>query len=193
MVGHPHDLRDDVTREDRGAAFLDGLLTHEIEQLATRDGVEAGRGFVEHEQVGPAREGQAQRELDLGAAGERLGALVDRDAEALEERAEPGVVPRRVQPTHEPPEAAGVHVRVQVLFLTDVADAALLQDPRPRHRLAEQLELAGVQCVQTQQRPQRGRLAGAVASEEAVDRPCWHRQIEAVEDDVGAIPFGGAA
>ena len=54
-------------------------------------------------------------------------------------------------------------------------------------RLAEQLDRARVRVEQPGEEPHRRRLAGAVGTQEAVDDPGRHGQVEAVEREARAI------
>jgi hypothetical protein len=52
-----------------------------LQELSPREGVEAGYGFVEDEQLGSFRDGQRQRELGALSAGEPPGLLIWVEAE----------------------------------------------------------------------------------------------------------------
>ena len=72
------------------------------------------------------------------------------------------------------------------------ADPAQLAAPRP-HVLAEQPRLAAVGVDETDEHPQRRRLAGAVRTEQAADLTGADGEVEVVDREHGAVPLGEVA
>jgi hypothetical protein len=77
----------------------------------------------------------------------------------------------------------------QVDVARHVRQAAVELDGVAPGIAAQQGELAGVGAEQAEQDPDRGRLAGAVRSEEAVDRARRDVEVQAVEGSGGAEPL----
>jgi len=76
---------------------LGGELHQGLEELAPCERVEARYGLVEHEQLGPFRDRERQRELCALPAGERGGPLCAIETQPSDPRLSERLVPARVE------------------------------------------------------------------------------------------------
>ena len=60
VIGDLLDFVEQVRREEHRAAFIGDGADDGAEDVAADDGIEAGRGFIEHQQFGPVRQRDEQ-------------------------------------------------------------------------------------------------------------------------------------
>ena len=198
--GHLLDLGEQVAgQEDRGARAVEP--EQQLADVADALRVQPVGRLVEHEQRGAPHQRRGQSEPLPHA--QRVGL---RRAPVAPGRAPPARAPRRCGARRRlAPEAAGAgrveerevgragQVRVGARSLDERADARQHRRGRPRHRLAEQLDLAGGGQHQPEQHPHRRGLARAVGAEEAVDVALAHVEVDAVDGAHLAVGLGQPA
>ena len=108
---------------------------------------------------------------------ETLEPLID-FAAAVAESFEPGVIGQKI---------ADLHPLVQPAFLGQVAHAIV---GHPASLASQHADPAAFGIEDPQDHPERGGLARSVGSDEAVNSPFGHRQIEAIDGHVIAESFG---
>ena len=143
-------------------------------EFAPRLRVDTGRRLVEKQEIGLGKNAGAEREALLPAAGQRAGEL---ELAALEPqpldrllRSADGIV-ETIDPRHEFQVLLDREILVQAEPLRHVADAALDLVPLREDVVAEARSPSAVRREQSADHAQRGGLAGAVGTEEAVDLP----------------------
>src|ERR1043166_8465346 len=177
-----HEMR----RQDEGLA-LHRQPAHPLPDQVARLRVEAGGGLVQEKHLRVIHQGAREGEPALHAAGERvdLRALPPGEARELEQRpgARPDLARRQAEVAAVHEEVLGHReVGVQVVGLRHHPDAQPRLARPPRHRLAEQLDVAGIRRDQAKAQPQRGRLAGAVGPEQTEALPGRHGEVHAAHD-----------
>ena len=158
------------------AQLDDALAEHRVHQR-----VEARGRLVEQQQLDVGGERGDQRDLlpvALGVGARLLGRV---ELEALQELGAALLVEAAAQPAEQVDHLAAGEVRPQRHLAGHVGQAAV----QPLHVApgiaAEQPRHAGVGAQQAEQDADRGRLAGAVRAEQAVDLAGPHLEVEAVE------------
>jgi hypothetical protein len=174
VVAEALDHLHDVAGEDHGAAAGDEAL-QDVADQGGRHGVDGLERLVEHEQARRVQQGAGQAHLLLhaGRVVDHQGAVADAQLENLEQLAGPLV------------DGGGVHPAEQAVIGEQLGTRepveqahAVRQDADPglgRRRVgpdvvAQQERLAGVGAQQADGHGQGGRLAGAVGTEQAVER-----------------------
>ena len=176
------DLLHEVRREDHRRAAL-ALLEDEVLQEARVDGVEAGEGLVEDDEVGLVDDRRRELHLLLHALRQvaGVGLRVGGEADAFEPRVR---APRRlglVEPANggEERQLLGhLHLGVEAALLRQVPDPV---PHRQRVARAEQLDVSAVGDVQAQAGPDGRGLAGAVGPEQPEDRAGRHAEVQAAD------------
>ncbi len=162
-------------REDDGA------------QVLAADGVEAGEGLVEDEQVGVVDQGLGQTEALDHPLGElaQLQVLVTAQADAVDQGGDRVLYPGGGEVEEgggEVEELAGGEVVVKIGVLGEKTDAA----PRRLRKggLAVDQDLPGVRGQQSHDAFDGGGLAGAVRAQETIDLALFHVEVNAFQDIV---------
>ena len=173
-------------QEDRHAAGDE--VPHGLPHHAAAARIEAGRGLIEEDDPRVADQGHREVETPLHAPGVGRDGLLGRldQVEALEQLIDSSTALGLA-------EVPQVGHQLEVLLageeLVDRGELAGDADDRAdRVRLAGDvvagdLDLAAIGGDQGREDPDRGRLAGAVRSEEREDRAFGDLEIDAVEDD----------
>ena len=185
---------EDVRREEhRGAA---GERRDHVEHLAPADGVEGARRLVEHEQARRVDERLSDPEPLPHAARVAADARVDALQAGEVEQGVDALAQHAAGQAEEPPgqleELARRHPGVEAGHVGQEADqgAHLV---RGRHDVAaEHPRRPRGRSRQAGEDAQRGRLAGAVGAQEAVDRTLWDGEVDAVEGARRAVDLGEA-
>src|SRR6266540_4312720 len=174
------DLGQDVAGEQHCPAL--GLdLPDAVLEDGLHQGVEAGRGLVEEQELGVGGERRHQADLlavPLGVGARLLGRI---ELEAQEKLVPPPPVEVAAEPAEEIDDLSPAEVRPQAHLAGYVRETAV-----QRHRVAPWVtaEKRDAPCVGAKEAKQdsdgRG-LARAVGSEEAVDLACFNLQIEPVQ------------
>jgi hypothetical protein len=155
-----------VRREEDRDLVLRYGLEERLQEVAPGERVERRDRLVEHEQLRPLREREAERHLRLLAAGERAGLAVERQAEPREPLAREPVVPARVELRAHAQQVADREAAVQRMVLRDEADAREQVGVVALRRAAEHLDAARRRLGQTDREVEERRLAGAVRPDE---------------------------
>ena len=157
--------------------------------------VEAVGRFVEHQQPGLGEQGGGEPEALTHAEGEAADPVVG-------DVGEPDLVEHVVDPRCPRVATAQSGQRGEVLpggergveaGAVDEAGDTVGSGERPPDRRTQDLEAAAVGDGQAQQEAEQRRLAGAVRSDQPVDLPLRHIQIDAVECDDVAERLGDSA
>ncbi len=163
------------------------VLGHDVGEELHRDGVEAGEGLVEDEQLGPVH--HRGRELDaLRHSSRKAGDLVAlaigeiEFAKELAGAAQAVFVRQTVKSRDPYEEIADPHVAVEPTFLRHVSPAAVIGI---RHRAPAPGEHARVGLQHTEDDPHERRLAGPVRAEQADDTTGGNLEVDLVEHDLG--------
>jgi hypothetical protein len=189
LVGH---------QQDRAATA--GEAPQRLGERVLAGRVDAGRGLVQHQQVGASGQGPGDQGALLLAAGEGADRVADpvqqthvgqRRADGLAvgrsgraEDAPAGQPARRHDLAHGGGDAAaGAHP------LRDVADPGPL--PELALRGAEEGDLAGLGRHQAQDGADQGRLARAVGAQDRHDLAGRHVQVDVLEHGPAAVGDGG--
>src|SRR5215211_993758 len=149
------------------------LVTEDLREHPHRDGVEAGEGLVEHEEIRLVDQRRRQLRALLVPVRELLdlrpGAILQPESGEPCARGVAGVA------RSEPVEAAEIlelraerHARVEAALLGHVAEA---QPPARAHRTPVPEHAAGIDPNETEHGAHRGRLPSAVGTEEAEHAP----------------------
>jgi hypothetical protein len=143
-----------------------GHRRHEgLQELPTRQGVEAGDRLVEQQQLGSLGQRQGERDLGALAARQRADGPVAGDPELGEPVVGEGVVESRVELGAKPQQLGGGEVAVQRHVLGDEADAG----QQLRSILgggAEHPDAAAAGLEQPHGQVEQGGLAGAVGADQ---------------------------
>src|SRR5690606_7860504 len=164
------DVADEVRRKDdcpvAAARDIDELL----QEAAARDGIEAGDGLVEDEQLGLVAERRENGKLLPLTNGHLVRSLVERHRPFLRQPLDQAAVPPRVELADEVDELPAVHRRDELLLLRHEAYAVL--DPFVLHRACRLTEQRYGALIGNR-KPERGleqrRLARAVETEQPDD------------------------
>jgi hypothetical protein len=183
-VGEPLDLAEDVAREQHGRARRDPF-GHTVREDLLHQRVQPGGRLVEDQQVDVCRESRDQRHLLPVALGVGAALLGRVEVEPLQQLLP---VPRtRVGATHPQQHVHGLtagEVGPQRHVAGDVGQPTVDRHGVPPRVLAEHGRRTAVDAQQPEQRPDGGRLAGAVRAEEAVHLTRRDMQVEPVEGTV---------
>ena len=164
------------------AVALGHEVAQQVEHLVAGDGVEPGRGLVQHEQLRVVREREGQRQLHAHAAGKLAHLLFGGQAESIAQRGELGGVPFAVGC---PPDSAHIAHAAGIGEGTGVqhdADAGLYGvhlGAAAGDGLSEQAHGACVGGDDAEDCLDGGSFAGAVRSDEADDAARLHGQTHA--------------
>ena len=182
-----------VRGEDHGRPGLPQVEHRILDDLGI-DRVQPGERLVEDQQLGAVE--HARDELDLlgHPLGERLDLLVDPGEQAhpiqpfVDAAVELGLPRALERPVvaEQPPHG---HPLIKAALLGQVADAVVR---RAGAALAQDLDLAAIGQEDVHDHPQRRRLARAVGTDEPVERPARHREIQLVHRDHAAELLGHA-
>ena len=139
-----------------------------LDQLLVQ-GIEAGKGLVQDQELRPMGDGRGELHLLGHAAGEVLHPPVDdlAQAEALQQVDRPPARRAAVeplQPGEEGDRLGRLHPPIEPALLRQIADAA---QKRPGPGLSEQPDHAGIGRHQAEDHAQGRGLAGAIGAEEA--------------------------
>ena len=173
-------LGEDVAGEEHAAS----LLLHVADLLLEdhlHEGVEAGGGLVQDEQLDVRGQRRHQRHLLLVALRVLAAALGGVQLEPLDQVGAPGLVQATAEVAEEVDGLAAGESRPEAHLARHVGEAAVEGDDVAPRVPAEHLHVAGVRAQQAEQHPDRGGLAGAVRAEEAVHLTAFHLQVQAVE------------
>ena len=160
-------------KQDRHAVLL-RKRQEQVEQVVARDWVETGGRLVEDQELCAVAHGQRELVFDLHALGKLARALVLAQAEAFEAAAVHFFVPCGIKPARGVGDLAQALARVIAQAARDEANAPADLLLVAIHVLSEQRDPAGVGMHQMQQGLERGRLARAVAADEAHDGAGLH-------------------
>ena len=174
-----------VRRADDDGHSLKQEVGQDVPELPPRDGIDAGGGFVEQQQIGLVDQGTGQGEFLLHTAGEPIGAAVAELGQAGEVQQALGpCAPLRsvhlVQVGEEGQVLIDAEVAVQAELLRHVADAGLDGLRLGAQVVAQHLGPAGGDIEQASQQAQRGGLARAVRPHQAKELTARHLQVETV-------------
>ena len=180
VVAEPLDLAEDVAREqDRGVLLAlgdDDVAEHLLHQR-----VQARRRFVEQQQLDVGRQRRDERDLLAVALRVRAPLLLGVEVEALDEHRALGLVETAAGTADDVDRLATGEVGPQVDVARHVREPTVqVRSVAPRVA-TEQLGCTGVGAQQSEQHPDRRRLAGAVRSQEAVDLAGRYVHRQAVE------------
>ncbi len=177
------DVGELVRREQNRAAVVAGLLHENPENLFRRGGIEARHRFVQDQELGTGRQRKQQRELRAHAARQLLDGRIGPQLELREIRAREVGPPARIERRREPDQLGHGHPRVEILFLTDEGGATSDLDACSAvvGGKAKDACVAGRRPNHAEQHLDRGRLAGAIASQEPADRAARHAQRKACQ------------
>ena len=174
-----HEQRDAVVREP----------AEDRPQVAAQDGVEAHGRLVEHEQLGRPDQGRGERDARALAAGElvdpHLGVVAEHDLGDHPLHLGVEVAAADADDGREVPQVLGDRqVVVDAGLLGDVADPA--PQRRAAGRQAEDLDVAALDDLDTDDRPHERGLATAARAEQADDLTAVHGHVQARDDDAPA-------
>ena len=181
------DLVDDVRRQEDGPAVVAGLADEPEERLLD-ERVEARGRLVEDEQVRPVLERDDQPDLLLVAPRVLLVPPARVEVERLDQLRDVRLVDAAAQVAEVRDRLGAGQSVVQVELAGQVADATMDRDRIGGRLDAEDLGAAGGRPDQVEQDAHRGRLAGAVRSQEPEDLALGDLQIEV--DDPPVLPVG---
>ncbi len=138
-----------------------------VHELAPCQRIERGHGLVEDQQLGPLRERERERDLRLLAARELPDLAVEGQAETLDARAAPVVVPARVEPRPSFRISRDAEPAMQGMVLRDERRRAAARRSRSsRGRGPSTCSAPVVGLAQPDRELQQRRLAGAVRADE---------------------------
>jgi cytochrome c biogenesis protein CcmG/thiol:disulfide interchange protein DsbE len=147
------------------------------------DRIEPTERLVQHDDIRLMEHRGYELQFLLHSLGEVLDFVVTAVFET--KPLEPGFDPRRrfawrdaLELGQERQHRANVHAAVKAALLRQIADPV---EQVAAHRLAKDTKLAGVGLEDSEQQPNRRRLAGPVGSEKTVGRATWHGQVELVD------------
>ena len=188
-VGGLLDLGQDVGGEEHRRP-VGHRLAQDAEERLLDERVEAGRGLVEHEQLGPVLEGDHQGDLLLVALAVLLELARRVEVEALDQAGLVGLVHSAAQ-VGEVLEVLGAgQPVVEVELARQVADPAMDRDGIRRRLDPEDASAPRGRPDQVQERANGRRLAGAVRSQEAEDLPLLHGQVHLDDPPVAPVALG---
>lgn len=168
------EVRGDVRGEEDRHALLLTERPERVQQLVTRDRVEPGRRLVEDQQLRPVRHGGRQLILDLHALRQLADALALVERKLPDEARVAPVVPPGVKALRDVRQLAQALALIIRRAAGDEADARadlplVLVHIQPADR-----DRPRIRMHQMEHGFERGRLARAVAADQAHDRPGLH-------------------
>lgn len=186
------DLVDEVAREHDGARKFGVVGDETVVESLPGHGVEAEVGLIEERDLGPGREADDDSDGGLLTAGELLDRRLQRQIEVSDELVGEVLIPVREEQTGVGQGMPGIRIVRILLALADEAHAIEHAGVLIRV-LPENLDVAaGREVLGRENGHQRG-LAGAVASEQTVDRVLIDAQADIVECSGGLVRLGEAA
>ena len=118
-------IAEDVGGDQDGVALIPGELIEELQHLVPDDGVQAGGGLVQHQQLRMMAQGRGDGQLHLHAPGEILELLFLRQVEPGEIAGVERAVPPAVGPGEDLPHLEGVEALGEVGLVQHHADVLL--------------------------------------------------------------------
>src|SRR5437762_11765790 len=167
-----------MARDEDRRSPLGDIREQRAENVAAHDRIESVGGLVEHQQRAALRQRQQNHQMRLLALREPAKQLRLIELELLYELAGAGPVPAGIERGLKGDQLAHGHGRVEMRLFGDVTDTT--EDARVllRHRVPEHCDAAAQWLEQAEDEPNRGRLAGPVGPEKAINRSAGHVQIE---------------
>ena len=169
-----------------------GDLADRLDDLLSSRGVEARGRLIEDEQLGIVHQRGGDAHAREHPGGEALEPLRG-GAREVDRLQQAGELDLRALAGHPQDAADELQVADRRLVAREgrvggeEADASPQVGALGRHRLAEHGEPPGGRALQPQQQAEGRRLAGAVGSDQAVDRPLLHAHGERVQRDVALL------
>ena len=175
------DVGDDVRRQERGRAVGADRVDQDVQELATRQRVEAGQRLVEEEDRRPHPQRERQPDLRLLSPGQLVGARGERDVEVVEPAAGDGRIEARTEGRRHRHVLVDGQLAVERRRLRDVADPldrAAAVAPRVD---AVDGQVALGRSLEADPRLEQGGLAGAVRPDERGDAAVRDREVDVAE------------
>ena len=180
------DAGDDVGGKQGGRTFRADRIQQDLDELASGERVQVRERLVQQQHLGPRPEGHRKPQLRRLTAGERVGPLVERNAELFE--APPGVacVEARMQ--------AARHRQVVLDAQATIDRGRLRHVPDPPQSLAAvlprvhsvDLDSAGVRPLEGHADADERRLARPVRTDESRHASGRDREVDGIERDLPA-------
>ena len=167
-----------MARDEDRRPSLGDILEQRGQNVTAHDGIESVRGLVEDQQLSPLRQGEQDHELRLLAFRQPPEQALLVELELAEQLLCPRSIPGGIESGLEVHGLADGEGRIEMRLLGHIAHPGEHARGVVGHALAENRDLASLRTQQPQHQSDRRRLAGAVGTEEPVDRPGRDMQVE---------------
>ena len=179
MVRNSLQIRGDVGGEEDRPPLLDEEVAEDVEDLQTRDGVQARGGLVENEEFGAVGERQGELKLDALAPRQVLDPDSGRHVQSAQKILEEDLVPVGVEAPQVAGGRGGRPLRGQGHGIHDDADTVVAGTGCG----AEDPDRAGLDVDHAEHGLDGGGLARAVGSDEAGDQTARNGHVEGAEGE----------